>query len=321
MDVSVLIIAFKRPGTVRRLINALQRVRPSRIFIACDGPRQGFSEEALDVEKVREILRNEINWNCERFFLFSSVNQGCGLGPVRAINWFFDNVEEGIILEDDCIPHPDFFEFCACLLERYRYDTRVWCISGNNYQNGVMRGSASYFFGTVPLTWGWATWKRAWKMFDFSLDRYPEFEKTKNPDVVFPIKKERIYCMKAWKQTYLKDSHISWWDYQWVFACVSNGGLTAFPNVNLVANIGVGESATHTKDFSPTVVHRGLDTIKHPVFILKDIDADRLTFLNHFNGGDPSRVRQFFMNILIRCKILIASPHHYVRKFSQLLSK
>ena len=134
MNTPLLLIAWRRPHTLRQVIDSIRAQAPTRLFVACDGPNPDRPGEADKVAATRSVIEEEIDWSCQINRLYSDTNQGCRLGVSRAIAWFFDHVEEGIILEDDCVPHPDFFLYCTTLLERYRHDTRIWCISGNNFR-------------------------------------------------------------------------------------------------------------------------------------------------------------------------------------------
>lgn len=284
MDTPVLLIAWRRPHTLRQVINAIRPVAPKRLFVACDGPNLRRPGEAEKVSATRELIEQEIDWPCQIERLYSDVNQGCRLGVSRAITWFFKQVEEGIVLEDDCVPHPDFFAYCTTLLERYRHDTRVWCISGNNTQNGQWRGDGSYFFGRIPLIWGWASWRRCWQYYDAGLSQWPALRNSNFLKTVFEDSAERQYWSIIW-QKLLERGQPDTWDYQWTFTCLSNGGLTALPNRNLVCNVGFGEDATHTIGKGvDTTIDNGIDPHQHPSFILRDSSADRYTFDEKFGG-------------------------------------
>jgi hypothetical protein len=139
----------------------LAAIKPRQLFVAADGPRPEIDGEYDKCDKVRSIV-DSINWECEIKTLFRESNLGCRKAVSNAISWFFQSVEEGIILEDDCLPSPSFFfTFCAEMLQRYRHDEKIMMISGNNFQNGIRRGNASYYFSQIPNIWGWATWKNA----------------------------------------------------------------------------------------------------------------------------------------------------------------
>ena len=244
--VPILLIVWRRPHTLRQVIDAMRPVAPSRLYVACDGPNPERVDEVEKVAATRRVIEREIDWPCQIVRLYSDVNQGCRLGVSRAITWFFEQVEEGIILEDDCVPHPDFFPYCTTLLERYRHDTRVWCISGNNFQGGNWRGSGSYYFSRIPLIWGWATWRRCWEYYDANLSQFAALRDSGHLDSIFTDPLEREYWTGIWHR--LRDTgKPNTWDYQWNYTVRTCSGLAIRPNVNLVENIGHGHiDATHT---------------------------------------------------------------------------
>lgn len=283
-DIPVLLLAWRRPHTLRQVINAMRPVAPTVLFVACDGPNPDRPGEAEKVAATRRVIEHEIDWPCQLERLYSDVNQGCRLGVSRAITWFFDQVEEGIILEDDCVPHSDFFPYCATLLERYRHDTRVWCISGNNFQNGRWRGDGSYYFSRYNHCWGWASWRRCWQQYDGELNQWLSLRDSGLLQTVFEDPKELAYWLRIW-QGLLDTGKPDSWAYRWTFTCLANGGLTALPNRNLVSNVGFGQDATHTKGGQiDTSIGRGIDLIKHPSFMLRDAQADCYTFDHNFGG-------------------------------------
>ena len=311
MDTPVLLIAWRRPHTLRQVINAIRPVAPTRLFVACDGPSSDRLGEAEKVAATRDLIDNEIDWPCHIERLYSVVNQGCRLGVSRAITWFFEQVEEGIILEDDCVPHPDFFPYCQTLLKRYRADNRVWCVSGINYQNGLWRGDGSYYFSRYNHCWGWASWSRCWQHYDSELNQWPAFRNSGLLETIFDDPIERKYWSRIW-QKLVDHGQPDTWDYQWSFVCFVNGGLTALPNRNLINNIGFGEDATHTFSGSAnTHVSLGIDSSDHPTFILQDILADRYTFNNH-HGGKWSK---FPLSVLRLPKRVVGTLIRYIKKF------
>ena len=212
MDIPVLLIVWRRPHTLHEVINAIRSVAPTRLFVACDGPNSTRPGEVEKVAATRQLIEDEIDWPCKIERFYSDVNQGCRLGVSRAITWFFDHVEEGIILEDDCVPHPDFFLYCSVLLERYRFDTRVWCISGANFQDGNWRGDGSYYFSGYNHIWGWATWKRVWNFYDKNMSFWPAWSKSQDWKDKFPDLLERIYWKRNFDKVYA--NLIDTWDYQ-----------------------------------------------------------------------------------------------------------
>lgn len=315
MDTPVLLIVWRRPHTLLQVINAIRPVAPKRLFVACDGPDPERPGEAEKVSATRALIETEIDWPCEIERLYSNDNQGCRVGPIRAITWFFERVEEGVILEDDCVPHFDFFPFCANLLDRYRYDTRVWCISGNNYQRGIWRGDGSYYFGLIPLTWGWATWRRAWQPYDPDLKRWPAFRDSGLLEGIIQDSVEKEYWSSIWNKTFQKSEPVTWWDYQWQFNCLVNSGLTIFPNRNLVSNVGFGPDGTHTTFFAqPTTVDQGLGVLCHPQFVVRDVAADSNCFDNHFGGAEIRKRFKTLSNLKIRMSTAFRDPLYYPKK-------
>lgn len=284
MNTPILLIAWRRPNTLRQVIKAIKQIAPTRLYIACDGPNPERPGEEDDVAATRDVIRQEVDWPCQIERFYSDHNQGCRLGVSRAITWFFDQVEEGIVLEDDCVPHPDFFALCQKLLETYRHDNRVWCISGNNFQNGQWRGKGSYYFSRYNHCWGWATWRRCWQHYEVDLKSWPALRDSGLLSTIFSDSVESRYWSHIW-QRLLETGQPDTWDYQWTFTCIANGGLTVLPNRNLVRNVGFGEGATHTlRGTVDTNVTLGVNCNIHPEFIIRDDSADQYTFDNHFGG-------------------------------------
>ena len=226
-DVPVLLLTWRRPDTTRQVLDALRPVAPSRLYVASDGPRN--EAEAKAVQATRDLVGELVDWSCQLKTRFLPDNQGCQLAVSSAITWFFEQEEAGIVLEDDCVPHLDFFSYCGELLDRYRHDTRIWCISGDNFQDGTWHGEGSYYFSRYNHCWGWATWRRCW-------DYYPKhieiWEYLKSSDslqkTIFENPDERSYWMKIWTRLFISGVPDSW-AYRWALVCMVNQGLTALP--------------------------------------------------------------------------------------------
>lgn len=283
-ETPVLLIAFRRPDTTQQVIDAIRQVKPKQLFIACDGPRADKPGEADACRETRKVIEENINWDCEVKKFYSDVNQGCRRGVSNAITWFFEYVEEGIILEDDCVPHADFFSFCGTLLEHYRHDTRVWCISGDNFQDGQWRGDGSYYFSRYPHCWGWATWRRAWQHYDAELSTWSQLKKSKLL-ACLPLLDQEI---QEWSERWNRLSELNkpdTWDYIWVYSCWTNNALAILPNYNLVSNIGFGDYATHTIDSNNHLANlksHGLEEFYHPSFMICDVEADQYSYYQYF---------------------------------------
>lgn len=282
LNTPVLFIIFNRPNTTKQVFEKIRLVRPSKLYVASDGAREDYNDEKEKVILSREIA-TRIDWPCELKTLFSIKNLGCKKGCATAITWFFENEEQGIILEDDCLPHLDFFYFCENLLDYYDKDERVSLITGNNFQNNKWRGKASYYFSKYTHIWGWATWKRTWKYYQDDIAFWPEWRKSRNWLDFFPGKVERLYWEKIFKLVH--EGKINTWDYSFQACNFYLGGLTATPNVNLVSNIGFGDDATHTKfvksKFSKMPVCE-LKYLTHPKKVEADLKADQFTFNDHY---------------------------------------
>lgn len=278
LEKALLIIVWRRPIETLKLINALRKVAPKNIYIACDGPIIEDPLSVKQVNEVRDVIDNSIDWDCSVKKKYYEVNQGCKIGVSNAISWFFSLVDEGIILEDDCIPEEEFFEYCSILLERYRDDERIWCISGNNHQGGRLISKDSYFFGSYPQIWGWATWKRCWKHYDRDLKDWgikANQEKLKN---LFSSQRVWFYWKNRWDDIFYK-GYPDTWDFQWDYTVLANSGMVCFPNTDLVQNIGFGPLAVHTKDskFAPRNKYNKniISPLKHPKYIIKSRNADQ----------------------------------------------
>ena len=281
---AVLFLVFNRPDTTTKVFQMIRQAKPPRLYVAADGARNNKVGEEEEIAKVREIATN-VDWPCEVKTLFRDKNLGCKKAISEGITWFFENEEQGIILEDDCLPHLDFFNFCENLLDYYAEDEKVVCITGDNFQNNQRRGDASYYFSIYNHCWGWATWKRAWKHYQGDIPFWPEWIKKKSWFNLFPDKIERHYWEHVFKRVH--EGKIDSWAYPWAASIWYRGGLTATPNTNLVSNIGFGRDSTHTTDenskFSKMPVGN-LGIIKHPKIIERNIEADKWTFDYHFGG-------------------------------------
>ena len=286
LKTAVLLLLFNRPDTTTHVFEKIRQIKPQRLYVASDGPREGYDGEIEKITKAREIA-TKVDWPCEVKTLFRDKNLGCKRGVSTAITWFFEHEEQGIILEDDCVPHLDFFIFCENLLEHHAKDKRVSIISGNNFQNGQWRGDTSYYFSKYNHIWGWATWRRAWNDYQGDIKFWPEWSNSKAWLNYMPDKVERKDWKKIFDQVYA--GQIDSWAYPWTASTWYKNGLTATPNINLVSNIGFGDEATHTKLKNHKLSNRQtmeLNHITHPKQIIIDKEADRFAFDYAFGGKD-----------------------------------
>lgn len=262
LETPILFLAFNRPRTTKRVFEQIRHSKPKMLFIAIDGPRTDSHEDMLKCAEVKKVIFDMIDWDCEIKTLFSKTNLGCGLAPATAINWFFSNVEYGIILEDDCLPNEYFFDYCEELLIKYKNDDQVMHITGSNLNDQIKFGDGSYFYSLYPNIWGWATWKRAWDKFDFTLEKSEDYGKLIKE--TFKYESEKRFWLS--RLNLLKNDSLDAWDYQWMFAIWKSKGICLNTNYNLVENIGFGNDATHTKGDSPFKIEKTstLEKIIHP---------------------------------------------------------
>lgn len=284
LQTAVLFLVFNRPETTAQVFEAIRRAKPPRLYVAGDGPRDGRAGEAKRVAKVREIAIS-VDWPCEVKSLFQVGNLGCKHAVSGAITWFFEQEDQGIILEDDCLPHPDFFRFCETLLKRYVDDERVSVITGDNFQNGTPRGDGSYYFSRYNHVWGWASWRRSWQNYDGDLNFWPDWKRSEKWLSEFSDSVERQYWENIFDRMYAQQ--IDTWDYPWTASVWYHGGLTATPNVNLVSNIGFGPNSTHTASANSPfskMATSALGKVVHPSAISQDQSADSYVFEHIFRG-------------------------------------
>jgi hypothetical protein len=279
----ILFLIFNRPDVTQQVFDQIKKVKPPRLYIAADGPRKNKENEKNLCYETR-LIKNQIDWDCEVKTLFREENLGCKYAVSSAISWFFENEEEGIILEDDCLPENDFFAFCDELLNMYRNDNRIRHIGGSNFQMGKRWGCDSYYFSNLTHVWGWASWRRAWRDYDVELSSYKNIELLSVFNSIF----NNNSIAEEWNSIFnqLLANKIDTWDYQLTITNLLNNGLSIIPNVNLIQNIGFGPNATHTFDtnnkFSNQKTEK-LYQIKHPVLILPQKAADLLTMNKEFD--------------------------------------
>jgi hypothetical protein len=268
----ILFLIFNRPDTTQQVFDEIRKAKPKQLFVAADGARPHKNEQDL-CERTRQIV-SQIDWDCEVKTLFREQNLGCKMAVSSALDWFFSQVEEGIILEDDILPQPYFFDFCTELLEKYRSNPNVMHISGVNLQLGIERGNQQYYFSEYPLIWGWASWKRAWVSYDRDLqDTEQKINETLSKSFV------RKGDLKFFQtiMTKVKANLINTWDYQWLYANIRKEGVTIVPQYSLIKNIGFDERATHTlktPSWIKYIVYRPIKELPIPNEIKIDAEAD-----------------------------------------------
>ena len=268
----VLLIVFKRPDVTQKVFARIREARPAQFFVAADGPRPDhFGEEQL-CAATRQVVQ-QVDWASEVKTLFRDNNLGCGRGVSSAIDWFFEHVESGIILEDDCLPSESFFSFCGQMLSHYRHDTRVVSVSGTNVLGRWKETSNAYLFSYYGGNWGWATWRRAWRLFDDRMTLWQTPANRKYLEYVL-ANKAQADSVATWFNSVSGNKRPDVWDYQWFCSRLMSSGLNIVPAHNLVSNIGFGEAATHTRG-SSALMNLPRYTIELPVAINPIVVVDR----------------------------------------------
>jgi hypothetical protein len=283
LSTPVAFIIFNRPDLAEIVFEAIRQAKPCQLFVIADGAR--FPEEVEKCQQARAII-DRVDWDCQVLTNFSDVNLGCKYRISSGLDWVFSQVEDAIILEDDCLPAPSFFSFCQELLEKYRYDDRIMHIAGTNIQFGQSRTQYSYYFSKYAQIWGWASWKRAWQNYDVEIETWKEFKASEMIEFVHTNPYEQSYWLEILERIYKND--LNTWDYQWIYHCWSQNGLSIIPAVNLISNIGFRADATHTTYLESNLAAIPIDnieTIKHPPFIISHREADAYTFENTLGGN------------------------------------
>lgn len=279
----VLFTAFSRYDTSSRVMAAIRAARPPKLYFACDGPRT--AEEKVHTDKVRGLLEL-VDWPCEVHTRFAETNQGLKKAMVGNLDWFFEHEPEGIVLEDDTAPVLGFFWFCEELLARYRNDPRIWWILGNNLMaDPDATPAVSYYFSQhgYGAPWGWAGWRRSWRLYDAEMSAWPRVRDTEEWNSFFLSRAEKREATKLFENTW--NGNIQTWDFQHDFARILHRGITIIPEHNLVHNIGFEGTGTNTvQGFDPRNVDNASETtfpLVHPDVIVVDGDRD-LSYFNTF---------------------------------------
>lgn len=275
-SVPILVIFWNRPSLLAGLFQVLRNLQPQRLYLACDGPKADDPRNGHLVAACRELAEQQLTWRPEVHTRYAEYNQGCRAGVAAAISWFFEQEDEGIILEDDVHPEPSFFPFMAELLERYRHDMRIGSISSHHFHRQQADHGSSYRFSIYNHCWGWGSWRRAWLEYDYSLSSWPRFR-----DQGLLAGLGDRYFQQYW--TRILDAtargEIDTWDFAWTYSHWRAGMLSVTPDRCLVRNAGFGPDATHTNaETCPLPAPEAMSfPLMHPEFVRPSPVHDRLT--------------------------------------------
>lgn len=299
LETPVAFIIFNRPDLTARVFQAIAEAQPKKLLVVADGPR--FPEEAEKCREARAVI-DKVDWDCEVLTNYSEANLGCKRRVSSGLDWVFSQVEEAIILEDDCLPQPTFFPYCEELLRRYRDNSQITVITGSNLELNYPILD-SYQFSRYGYIWGWATWRRAWDQYDIDMKRWPSLRDTPWLHGLFGDKD----VVEFWKAIFdrVAAGEIDTWDYQWIFSCWAADGIAVQPCVNLISNLGFGTGATHTTEVTDVANLPTFEMpfpIRHPVKIELDTAADLVTSKRFFSTKRQplDGLRACFHNVLRR---------------------
>lgn len=300
VNAPVALIIFNRPELTAKVFESIRQAQPTTLVVIADGARANRKGEAELCAAARAITE-KVDWPCRVVRHYADQNLGCRNRVSSGLDLLFAEFDRAIILEDDCIPEPSFFRFCDELLERYKDDERVMAISGDNFQFGNHQIAHSYYFSRFPHVWGWATWRRAWRHYDVTMNNWPQALEQNWLGTILPDQN----AVRYWRETFqaVSDGIIDTWDHQWTYACWQQNGLTALPRTNLISNIGFGTEATHTKrhsKFSKMAVEPLTFPLQHPPTVERDAVADENTQRQNFNSSLLGRARRALKRFLPR---------------------
>jgi hypothetical protein len=241
------------------------------------------------------LTKNNLTWPAHVEWNVSPINMGCRERLTTGLAWVFDRVEEAIVLEDDCVPHPTFYKFCNILLGHYRLDPRVALISGSSFQTEADDATASYFFSRYPLTWGWAGWRRTWQLYDADIGAWEGLRQT-------PWLSELLadpVAIAYWRYFFDQVRRgFNTWDYSMTFSCWRAGALAVHPYRNLVRNIGFGDDGTNTRDrnsiFAQMPIHEMSFPLVHPDRVQRIPACDKQIESVAYSGLAKRRIRERF---------------------------
>lgn len=284
LQTPVALILYNRPETTARVFASIRHARPMTLLLIADGPNPDRSDDAQRCAAARAEVE-QVDWDCTVLADYADEHLGLKRRVDSGLTWLFGQVEEAIILEDDCLPDASFFPFCAQLLERYRQHDQVMAISGTNFLHGQHRTASSYHFSRYPIIWGWASWRRAWHRYDGAMRSWPGLIASR----WLAEELETPAAVRYWSFIFQKSYETQeTWDYAWMLSCWLHRGLSITPAVNLVTNIGFQPDATHTRDSSSPFANRPVAPIqfplRHPPAIRRDEQADEQTELTAFSG-------------------------------------
>lgn len=280
----IALLIFNRPEYTAKTFSAIRRAQPKFLFIIADGPRKSVESDVYNCMLARSIVEN-VDWECSVRRIYSDKNLGLRARVISGLDMVFSEVDRAIVLEDDCVPAPEFFAFCEAMLDKYNDVADIGAITGSNFQKSKKRGDASYYFSKFNHCWGWATWSRAWSAFDKDISFIEDDISFANAGDFLSDPVEKKYWIEIF--TKVREGRINSWAYAWTASLWNRRMLTITPNVNLIENVGTGEEATNTKTIRLRVSQDTSESLGEIIYakeIVRNIEADVFTFNHHYGG-------------------------------------
>jgi hypothetical protein len=300
MKTPVALLIFNRPESTQKVFEAIRQARPEVLLVVADGPRGSHEIERC---KQARVIIDQVDWPCQVLKNYSDINLGCKNRVSSGLNWVFDQTEQAIILEDDCLPDVTFFRYCEELLEQYKDDERIMTICGSNRLGQWKHESQSYHFSLYGACWGWASWRRAWKHYDVAIQLWSEPDVQRSVQHVISNPKRSAFQKMRFDAVHAGE--IDTWDIQWMFSRLIQAGLSIIPSVNLISNIGFGAEATHTKWGHGRDANRTTSSISFPLerpkVIVADREFDNKVFQIHLS--DKKSMKKNFLKLVSRLKV------------------
>ncbi len=293
LNTAVLFLVFNRLDTTKQVFEAIRQAKPPRLYVAADGARANKEGEVEKAQAVRDYIMQNVDWECEVKTLFQEENLGCKYAVSGAITWFFENEEQGIILEDDCLPSQSFFWYCEELLNKYKHDESIYLVSGDSRGSESFNMKEDYGFCKYPMIWGWASWARVWKNYDAELLDWPANRNTL-PKQISQYKPTINFWIAIFDRMYKKE--IDTWDYQFSYLLLKNQARCIVPRVNLITNIGFGADATHTLSVISEDANRSRNEITIPLNHSPSADSERK--INDFYDRNEFLSRSFLVRAI-----------------------
>ncbi|MBU0487329.1 MAG: hypothetical protein KKA07_16225 [Bacteroidetes bacterium] len=243
MDTAVGLFVYKRPEHTARVLEGLQNNRVSRLFVFSDGPTN--DSDNIGVEQTRDLIR-KIDW-CQVDLVESEQNLGLANSIMAGVSRMLETHDSAVILEDDCVPAVGFLSFMKYCFKKYKDNSEVMGVTGYSIPVG-MPDSYPYdvYFSSRGSSWGWGTWKRAWKEFHRDLGLWEKIKSDKKIRASINHFGKDLLPMLRKSAEGKNDS----WAVYWAIHVILSKGLFVVPTQSLIENIGFDGSGTHCDNSS-----------------------------------------------------------------------